>query len=369
MEDSTTTDLTPKSEPDVHQLSSNEQAWAVAIVLGVMAIVLFIIIAWWPADPTYDKNALYSCRPFHVHQVNQSNQAETTQATGAPATNKSDSAMLNQKLAELKADIEKLQKLTDSASQNALTADKKNLAEMQDKLKNLKTQDADKHQNTNMKAGSNKDSHCTIQLGSLLLILVAAWGFLGNMIHVSKSLTYYIGTKAFQRSWIPWYFIKPFTASGLALLVYFATSSVGSGSTKLTDSINLFPIMLTAGLAGLFTDIAIKKLKLVFEAILSPADSAPKSPVKKASVDMSKVEPDKIDPNGDNKIKIPGENLDPKTVVVKINGKEIVKPQVTATQISFSYQPEGEDKTKSEFLLTVTDVSANLNAEKNWKVS
>jgi len=372
MADSTPTELSPESMPDVPQLSRSEQAGAVLIVLGAMAITLFIIIALWPSDTSHKKDTLYSCRPFHVQPTTSLNQARTS-IDDTTYDNQPEFKLLNKKVADLKAKIDGMGKPTDTDSLNALAAEKKSLTETQDKLKNLKTQDEVKHQNADMKAGSLKDDWCTIQLGNLLLVLVAACGFLGNMIHVSKSLTFHIGMKKFQRSWLPWYFIKPFTASGLALLIYFATSKEGGGTTN--DPINLFPIMLTAGLAGLFTDIAIKKLRVVFEAILTPADAHPtaagsvaKPAVKRSSVDMSKVVPDKIDPRGDNKIKIPGENLDPKTVVVKINGKEIVKPLVTATEINFSYRPADGDEAKSEFLLTVTDASANLKEEKNWKI-
>lgn len=341
--------------PDNPQLSPNERAGAVAIILSAMIVALLIIIAWWPADPTSDKNALYYFQPFHVRPVAQ---------TGAPSSTASaETTELNKKVATLNAEITKLGNATDTASQHKLAIDKKELTEIQQKIKA-----ATNHPAT-VAVSPAKDCRWTIQLGSLMLILVAACGFLGNLIHVSRSLTYYIGMQQFQRSWIPWYFIKPFTASGLALLIYFATNSGGAATT---GPINLFPIMLAAGLAGLFTDIATQKLKVIFEAILKPADkSAPpvttQPPAKTTTIDIYKVTPEKIDPAAVNPVKIPGQNIDQKTVTVTINDQPVNQPVITATLISFDYQPQGAEASKKEFVLKVIDKSANLNAQKAWK--
>ncbi|GAB3912602.1 hypothetical protein [Mucilaginibacter boryungensis] len=355
-------------QPDVPQLSSTEQTGAVAIVLGTFIFLLFIIFAWWPADPGLDRNASFVNRPFHVRPV--SAPATTAGTAEADAAQK--------KLAVLTVEITKLGKPTDTVAKKTLEADLKLQKELQDNLTKLKEKAAA------MKLVGVKP-HCTIQLGNLLLILVAAFGFLGNMIHVSRSLTYYIGMKLFQRSWIAWYFIKPFMAAGLALIVYLATnSSVPAAGTP----VNLFTIMLTAGLTGLFTDVALQKLKIVFDALVFGGPNPTGTPpgdgkgggaggnggpnpngdpaAKKVSVDMSKVVPVKIDPKAVNHVKIPGANLDPKTIVVTINDEVVAKPRVTAADISFDYQPT--DAALTKFVLKVTDGTPNLKEEKTWGV-
>jgi len=132
--------------------------------------------------------------------------------------------------------------------------------------------------------------------------------------------------------------------------------------------------MLTAGLVGLFTDIATQKLKAIFEAILKPADThpgatntpLPQQATKAAMVDMTKVSPEKINANGINHVKIPGQNLNLKNLIVTINNQPIDKSAITitATEISFDYTPA--DATVTEFLLSVKDTTANLDARKTW---
>lgn len=54
-----------------------------------------------------------------------------------------------------------------------------------------------------------------------LIILVAVAGALGAFIHVATSFTDYLGSQKFERSWIPWYLMRPFIGSALALAFYF----------------------------------------------------------------------------------------------------------------------------------------------------
>ena len=55
----------------------------------------------------------------------------------------------------------------------------------------------------------------------MLILLVAVAGALGAFIHVATSFTDYIGSQKFENSWIPWYFMRPFIGSALALAFYF----------------------------------------------------------------------------------------------------------------------------------------------------
>jgi len=368
------------NQPDNPQLSPKEQFTVVALVVSAMIISMFIIIAWWPAAPTTNKNALYLNKPFHVRPITPGGN-ETKASDGKHKATAADTiAALTKKLAEQQKRSETLAKDTRPDSIKALEVLKKAIEEAQNALKKLKDkQEASEHtcaaKCVRKECPGSAEKICTIQMGNLLLILVAAAGFLGNLIHVSRSLTFYIGMKRFQRSWYPWYIIKPFTASGLALLIYFATNGTsGSGTNDQGTSINLTAIMLTAGLVGLFTDIATQKLKVIFEAILKPADTHPgaanapaqQPATKPATVDMTKVSPDKIDAKGVNHVKIPGQNLNLKNLIITINNQVIDKSAITitATEISFDYQPTGADATATEFLLSVKDATANLDAKK-----
>jgi hypothetical protein len=193
---------------------------------------------------------------------------------------------------------------------------------------------------------------CVIQFNALVLMLVAFAGFLGNLVYVSASLTAYIGSGRFRRSWIPWYFVKPFTASGLAMFLYLAVNS-----SALTPPVNLNGIIAAAALAGLFTDIATQKLKEIFTAMFKPAENLPNKitdpGIKPPTVDLNAMKPQKIDTTKANDFEIPGQRLDEKNLLVTINDVKITPLTVTPTLLKFSYTVD--DATKTKFTLLITD--------------
>jgi hypothetical protein len=117
----------------------------------------------------------------------------------------------------------------------------------------------------------------TIQFNTLMLLLVATAGFLGNMIHIASSFTTFIGSNQFKRSWILWYCVKPFTASALALVIYFAFRAGFLNSNDPGNTLNIYGIMTVSALSGLFTDTATQKMKEVFEVIFKPKETRPDS--------------------------------------------------------------------------------------------
>ena len=114
----------------------------------------------------------------------------------------------------------------------------------------------------------------TIHLNTILFFLVALSGFLGSMIHLSSSLTNYIGAGQLQSNWLPWYFVKPFTAMGVALVFYFVLKA-GLVGLETGVGINPFGIVVISALAGLFTDKATLKLEEIFTTIFKPQDQRP----------------------------------------------------------------------------------------------
>ena len=60
-----------------------------------------------------------------------------------------------------------------------------------------------------------------LNLEQQLILLVAVCGALGSFIHVATSFTDYLGNKQFEKSWIPWYLLRPFIGATLALSFYF----------------------------------------------------------------------------------------------------------------------------------------------------
>lgn len=203
------------------------------------------------------------------------------------------------------------------------------------------------------KAAVMPSSHCHIHLNIILLLLVAAGGFLGNMIHIATSFTTFVGAGKFQQSWILWYWVRPFTASALALALYFAF-----GATDDPGNVDLDRILTVAILTGLFTDIATQKLKEVFDVLFSPKDTRPNK-LTDPAIKITSITPDELAKEGENKITIKGTNLKSQKLVIKIDEQLITDTQVTEEEISFTYTIPDEAKDKTELALLVTDEAGN----------
>lgn len=188
-----------------------------------------------------------------------------------------------------------------------------------------------------------------IHLNTILLILVAIGGFLGNMIHIATSFTTFIGAGKFNRSWVLWYWVRPFTAAALSLALYFAF-----GASNDPGNVDLDRILTVAILTGLFTDIATQKLKEVFDVIFAPKDNRPDKltdPVLK----IDSISPDVLTKTGVNRIVIKGKSLKSKSIFVKIDNEPATEMQVTDEEITVSYELSEAAKSRSELVLTITD--------------
>lgn len=200
-------------------------------------------------------------------------------------------------------------------------------------------------------AKGSPDSY--IHLNIILLLLVAAGGFLGNMIHIATSFTTFVGAGKFQQSWILWYWVRPFTASALALALYFAF-----GATSDPANADIDRILTLAILSGLFTDIATQKLKEVFDVLFSPKDNRPNK-LTDPTIKITSILPDELAKEGENKIVIKGSKLTSQKLLIKIDDQPITTPTITDEEISFSYQVPEEAKGKTELQLLITDPEGN----------
>lgn len=224
---------------------------------------------------------------------------------------------------------------------------------------------------TNIRAGkhvtagvsSSTGNAGRIHLNTLLLILVSTMGFLGNMIHIAASFTSFVGNGTFKKSWILWYFVKPFTAAALALIVYFIIRAgfIGYGSDA--SSVSLYGVLCLAALAGLFTDNATLKLKEIFDVVFKPKDERGDK-LDDFKIMISSIKPDKIDRAVPTKIIIEGKNFDKKKLVVKMNNVAVPGVVVTATKIEFIYTVAEADRDKTSFEMLITD-EAGVVVKKN----
>lgn len=331
----------PPTVPPEPPLDRSQKIWAGVLIIGAILLSLSVIIAHWPDKmPTSANNTTYCYKFMHVTLLDQPAPPETKQADKANKFTSSEPDSTKRKADSIKFIKAEAERIAKAIEEKAKT----------DKAAAAKKDPCPK---------TAISCHCTIQYGALILILVAAAGFLGNMVFVASSFATFVGAGKFRRSWILWYFVKPFTASGLATVLYLALNNSNAGPGTSGGPINLNGIIATAALAGLFTDIATQKLKEIFTAIFKPADNRPDKltdpTTKVISVDLSTMHPDKIDVNGPNPFLITGQNLDPKNLIVTILQKKIDPVTVTPTLIKFTYTVEDTDKGLAKFPLLITD--------------
>jgi len=279
---------------------------AAKIIAGLLLItvtcwVVVLLIGYWPDRlPQPGKGTRYANRLFHVELLDSCEVIKAVETVSKPEPVAADTVVKSKSPSDTTA-------THDTASHKKQTAEKK--------LKKADKPIARKW-------------HChececenTIQFNTLLLILVALCGFLGNMIHVATSFTTFIGAEKFKRSWILWYCVKPFTASALAIAFYFVFRA-GFLNYASDAGLNLYGVMTMAMLTGLFTDIATQKLKEVFEVAFKPKDDRPNT-LSGNGVKITGITPDKLVKPGENTITISGENFNREPLTIKINGEII----------------------------------------------
>jgi hypothetical protein len=209
--------------------------------------------------------------------------------------------------------------------------------------------------------------HRTIDLNTLLLLLVAAGGFLGNMIHLSTSFTTFIGAEKFKRSWILWYCVKPFTASALSITLYFAFRAGFLNYSSDASNINLYGVMTLAILTGLFTDIATQKLKEIFQVAFNPKDDRPNK-LNGTIPQVTGITPDKLDKTIQNTILINGSGLDQAGLIIKINSETIPTEPAQPTLITIKYTVPDSQAAADTFRLEIFSPAGQVIQTKTFTV-
>jgi hypothetical protein len=325
--------------------------WISKVVAGLLliaatAIAVQTILAYFPNKmpaPGKGENAWYTGPRFKMTLIED---IDSTAENKVKLQAKLTSLSKNQELIKKEIDQKKSKSPVDTAYKKdsvvlKLTSDSITL--IQKKIQETGSRATD------VNADGNR-----IHLNTILLILVAGMGFLGSMVHVASSFTSFVGNGTFENRWILWYFVKPFTAAGLAVIIYFVIRAGFMGYGSDASSVNLYGILALSALAGLFTDNATLKLKEVFDVVFKPKDER-SDRLTDFKLKITSVTPAKIDVDNPNNISIKGENFDKKKIVVKINGRIIPKPTITSDTIDFVFTVDATDKQKSEFDLLITD--------------
>lgn len=199
----------------------------------------------------------------------------------------------------------------------------------------------------------------TITLNKLLLLLVCLGGFLGGMVYISSSFTAYVGSRQFKRSWKLWYFVKPFTAVGIAVALYFTFRAGLLTHNDDASNINLYGIMTLALLSGLFSQIATQKLKEVFQAAFNPKGDLPDK-IDENKPEIISIESNTLDRAKENIITIKGRNLDKSPLTIKINDAEVKDVKVTKNTITVKYTIPPDQRGVALFKLDILDKSGKV---------
>ncbi len=194
-----------------------------------------------------------------------------------------------------------------------------------------------------------------IHINTLLLLLVALAGFLGNMIHIATSFTTYVGSNKFVRSWLLWYTVKPFTAAALAVGVYFVFRGGFLNMSDDSTNINLYGVMTISLLTGLFTDRATQKLKEVFEVLFRPKEE--RTDPLDATAKVTGITPTEIEAGIENTLTITGENLQSATLSATINDEAVAIAVAGNTSATIKYTIPDSQKNATTFNVVVKDAA------------
>jgi len=335
-----------KVDKDGNEISHREKRIAGIIMIFFMIMCTMGIIAYWPdrlPDPKKDIAPLYQHKLFNICLVgipqdiccpDSSYKQTIEQDTSTKATVRKNAGNNN--------DTTKNKDSVDQKIDTGKSASGKPPAAI-NTIKN----------NSAVPFWLEKSKGKLIHLNTILLLLVALGGFLGNMIHITTSFTTYVGSGKFKRSWLLWYCLKPFTASALAIGIYFIFRAGFLNMSDGGQSINLYGLMSISVLAGLFTDKATEKLKEIFEVIFKAKEQRPDTLVDQFKI--TGISPTTIEKEKENKLILIGENLGKQKLIVTINNEKVTNPLFTSSAINISYKIPDSQLAKDKFMLSVKD--------------
>lgn len=96
---------------------------------------------------------------------------------------------------------------------------------------------------------------------TLVIVVMIIAGAIGACVFSLSTIAHHLAKKTFGVEWQAWYFLRPFTGSGLAMIFYFL---VRGGLLTLganLQNLNLIVIAGLSGLIGMFSEQALRKLR------------------------------------------------------------------------------------------------------------
>lgn len=112
----------------------------------------------------------------------------------------------------------------------------------------------------------------TLSRESLFFVMVALAGALGGMVHIVKSLSWYVGNRMLRWSWVPFYLLKPVLGAAMATVLYFIIRAGFFSPSASTSQTSPYGFAAVSALAGLFSDQAVEKLRKVAAELFDKAE-------------------------------------------------------------------------------------------------
>lgn len=359
-----------------NQISPREKKAAAILLILFTSLPAILIIWFWPdrlPQPKEFVKPLYCPKPFHVtlagisdtmsFEAAMNTEIEKRKKEAAPAGNPPQNPAANPAeavpadLPEVDTSADKNKKLPPGGANPKLPELKKPQEGAAKQLATDSLKDSicgcEVVPIPNSKFIAVKDESKFLHINTILLILIALAGFLGNMIHVATSLTTFVGNNKFVRSWLLWYCVRPFTGAALAIGVYFVFRGGFLNMSDDSTNINLYGIMTVSVLTGLFTDRATQKLKEVFETLFKPQEdrSNPLDGMPK----IASIIPLFITAGIENIINLAGTNLTSATLSATINDEAITLSEITDKSATIKYTIPESQKDKTSFKLVIKD--------------
>ena len=130
----------------------------------------------------------------------------------------------------------------------------------------------------------------------LILIVIMA-GALGSLVHGFRSLFWYVGNRAYVKSWTLMYFLLPFVGSSLSVIFYFVLRGGLFSPQASIDATSPFGFAGISGLVGMFSNKAALKLQEIADSIFSTQQTTKGKdnvdPKKEETTSENKEEPKK----------------------------------------------------------------------------
>jgi hypothetical protein len=106
-----------------------------------------------------------------------------------------------------------------------------------------------------------------------MFLIVTMTGALGSLVHGFRSLFWYVGNRAYAKSWTLMYLLLPFVGSTLSLVFYLVLRGGLFSPQASVAATSPFGFAGIAGLVGMFSNQAALKLQEVAESIFATKQS------------------------------------------------------------------------------------------------